>query len=258
MRRRLKNKSRPPIPFNSKETELQDQPKISQNVKIQDSTKTKPVSQYLPGDIVQFNGLKNEKFLHLNDKLGIIKKHHDGDRYRIMLHSQADEVAVSSEKFKLIKNCPREKHSVYSPVMVWTAVCRVNITSIQSLKIFPDLNSELEKLSGIIFDDLRDQLIAAYKKGAVKKGDCRMKAIDNRTGKIVYIPMKEIDMMQVLATQGPDGFAPGSHPKVNVDKNVQELFNKPDTKKVFDKVKNLLQIESSDPADEGTYSATVK
>ena len=71
-----------------------------------------------------------------------------------MFHSDIAEFAFLTEKMELLEECQHEKHEYYSPLLAWPSVCKTDLSSFQSLKMYPELNKAAEKYSNLIYEKL--------------------------------------------------------------------------------------------------------
>merc|ERR1712228_439957 len=98
----------------------------------------------------------------MNGRLGVVKKELSGGQnitYRIMFHLTKEELAISVEYLELLKDCQYTEHDYSSPVLVWPANCKTDVGSLQSLKMFPELNTAAENYYNLIFNDLHDKIV---------------------------------------------------------------------------------------------------
>ena len=75
-----------------------------------------------------------------------------------MFHSSKTEFAIPEEHLELLEDCQYQKHCHKSPILIWPSVCKHDIGSLQSLKMYPELNKAAEEYHDLIYLKLQKKI----------------------------------------------------------------------------------------------------
>ena len=100
------------------------------------------MTELRPGTIIKLKNLTGANVIY-NDQIGIVKKRHDEQRWRIMMHNSENDLGFKSENFEVLDYCVCSARSYSQARFLWPRIQKEPDPVIHPLKY---ISEELEAL----------------------------------------------------------------------------------------------------------------